>query len=552
MTAMPAAPTIATEPIPPGYWRREVSHAPRPQSPLCRTTALVYTNAGFRRMFDELGVLPETLQWREIRGWIYTRLAPPGRADRAKAAAETVRTDRYGRYLDRWFGSWRHELAATIAELRAVPLTALDDGELTTHLHRVLALLEHGIDVHFRLQGGYAALLADLAFTCRDLLGWDDQDTLTLLHGLCTASTEPARRLAELATLARSRPAVRALVRRADAAAAAALAQADPEFAAEFAAYQREFGFRAIRYEVIDPTIAETPEVPLRLLRDLLASDTRPVRDTASGPRGQRREQARAALSGVDLARFDRALARAERIYPVREEYGPATFNEPLALLRHTALEVGRRLVAAGRLIRAEDAFFLEGAELLAALTRVGPDLAAVVATRRANREWALANPGPASYGTEPEPPASPRALATEAQLANRAMTWLVRHSFAPEDSARVQSGPVLTGTPASAGSYTGPVRVIHEEAEFGQLRPGDVLVCPTTSPVWSILFASVGALVTDGGGLLSHPAIIAREHGIPAVVGTGNATSVLRTGVRVTVDGSGGAVRAMAPNPLA
>jgi pyruvate,water dikinase len=131
-------------------------------------------------------------------------------------------------------------------------------------------------------------------------------------------------------------------------------------------------------------------------------------------------------------------------------------------------------------------------------------------------------------------------------------MTWLVRHSFAPEDSARVQSGPVLTGTPASAGSYTGPVRVIHEEAEFGQLRPGDVLVCPTTSPVWSILFASVGALVTDGGGLLSHPAIIAREHGIPAVVGTGNATSVLRTGVRVTVDGSGGAVRVMAPNPLA
>ncbi|MDT7671644.1 MAG: rifampicin phosphotransferase [Pseudonocardiales bacterium] len=268
MTVTPAVPSIATEPIPPGHWRREVSHAPRPQSPLVRTTALEYTNAGFRRMFDELGVLPQTLEWREIRGWIYTRLVPPGGGDRAAAAEETLRTDRYGRYLDRWFHVWRDELTVTIAELRAARLSTVNDTELITHLHRVLALLERGIDVHFRLQGGYAVLLADLAFACRELLGWDDRATLDLLHGLCTASTEPARRLAELARLARTRPAARALLRRADAAAAAALAQADPEFAAEFAAYQHEFGFRSIRYEVIDPTLAETPELVLRLLRD--------------------------------------------------------------------------------------------------------------------------------------------------------------------------------------------------------------------------------------------------------------------------------------------
>jgi pyruvate,water dikinase len=163
---------------------------------------------------------------------------------------------------------WRDELTVTIAELRAARLSAVNDTELIVHLHRVLALLERGIDVHFRLQGGYAVLLADLAFACRELLGWDDRATLDLLHGLCTASTEPARRLAELARLARTRPAARALLRRADAAAAAALAQADPEFAAEFAAYQHEFGFRSIRYEVIDPTLAETPELVLRLLRD--------------------------------------------------------------------------------------------------------------------------------------------------------------------------------------------------------------------------------------------------------------------------------------------
>jgi pyruvate,water dikinase len=80
-------------------------------------------------------------------------------------------------------------------------------------------------------------------------------------------------------------------------------------------------------------------------------------------------------------------------------------------------------------------------------------------------------------------------------------------------------------------------------EHQFSKIRAGDVVVCPTTSPAWSVVFPSMGALVTDGGGILSHPAIIAREHGIPAVVGAGDATAVLEDGQRVTVDGSRGVV---------
>jgi pyruvate,water dikinase len=81
------------------------------------------------------------------------------------------------------------------------------------------------------------------------------------------------------------------------------------------------------------------------------------------------------------------------------------------------------------------------------------------------------------------------------------------------------------------------------DETEFDKIQPGDVLVCPITSPVWSILFPSVGALVTDTGGILSHPAIISREYGIPAVVATGKATSTLKDGQLLTVDGSTGLV---------
>jgi pyruvate,water dikinase len=100
-----------------------------------------------------------------------------------------------------------------------------------------------------------------------------------------------------------------------------------------------------------------------------------------------------------------------------------------------------------------------------------------------------------------------------------------------------------MVGIPASAGTYTGTVRVVMGEEQFARIRRGDVVVCPATSPAWSLVFPSIGALIADSGGVLSHPAIIAREHGIPAVVGAGNATAILRDGQLVTVDGSTGVI---------
>ena len=84
---------------------------------------------------------------------------------------------------------------------------------------------------------------------------------------------------------------------------------------------------------------------------------------------------------------------------------------------------------------------------------------------------------------------------------------------------------------------------MVHSEAEFDRIRPGDVLVCSFTAPVWSVLFSNVGALVADSGGALSPPAIIARPHRIPAVVATRVATTKLRDGQRIRVDGRAGRV---------
>jgi len=100
-----------------------------------------------------------------------------------------------------------------------------------------------------------------------------------------------------------------------------------------------------------------------------------------------------------------------------------------------------------------------------------------------------------------------------------------------------------LAGVPGSPGVYTGTVRVVHDESEFSRLRPGDVLVCPITTPSWSVLFLQAGAVVTNVGGVLAHTAVLAREYGIPAVLATIDATQRLHDGDVVTIDGTAGTV---------
>ena len=115
----------------------------------------------------------------------------------------------------------------------------------------------------------------------------------------------------------------------------------------------------------------------------------------------------------------------------------------------------------------------------------------------------------------------------------------------APEVSSQIQTADqgILQGMPASSGAYTGVARIIASERQFSRIQPGDVLVCPTTRSSWSTVFATIGAVITDAGGALSHPAIIAREQRIPAVVATGNATKIIRDGALVTADGAAGTI---------
>ena len=565
--ARPADITVPAE-SPPGHWERVATHYPQPLSPMHRSIWLPLINASFKDTSDEFGMLAHVEQ-REIGGWVYMRLTPLGGKDlpappawllpllirvvpplrsRIQQCVAAIRSDKPGRYVERWRNEWLPELTVRIGALRAVELRALGDVALDEHLAGVIALLKEGFDIHLLLHSAHALMLGELAFACRDLLGWDDRQTFDLLAGLSGKSTEPARRLAELARIARERPAVRHLLERVEGDTADRLAGVDGEFAAAFAAYQREYGCRALRYEFADLTLAETPALILGLIRDQILREYDPAGEAAAleQQRAAAVERARAALAGrsdTDRARFERALARAEQAYPLREENEFYTVSAPFALVRYALLELGRRLAERGTLARRDDVFWLDLEEARTAL-HTGGERRALVARRQAERAWVERHPGPVAYGAAPGPLPALNAFPSEVRFAFEALLWSAEQIFASARSGQAQAaGAALRGIGAAPGRYTGPARVIMSEAEFGKIQAGDVLVCPITSPVWSVLFPSVGGLVTDTGGILSHSAIIAREYRIPAVVATANATRLLRDGQIVTVDGDAGLV---------
>jgi pyruvate,water dikinase len=208
------------------------------------------------------------------------------------------------------------------------------------------------------------------------------------------------------------------------------------------------------------------------------------------------------------------------------------------AHLRLVLLEVGRHLVGDGRLDQPDDLLFLRYNELRALIgSAKAIDARGIVATRQAERE-AAAQLHPRDWvGT-----------VTPTQLA---FPYLVNWGY-PDRFHQTQSDDqrLITGLGASAGVIEGIARVVRTVDEFDDVRDGDILVCQMTNPAWVVLFTKIAGLVTDTGGTTSHPAVLAREFGIPAVIGTSVATQRIVTGDRIKVDGSAGRVEILRGEP--
>jgi phosphohistidine swiveling domain-containing protein len=243
----------------------------------------------------------------------------------------------------------------------------------------------------------------------------------------------------------------------------------------------------------------------------------------------------RAALAGAPrlLAQFEQLLQVNQRYAVIREEQA-RDFTLAWPVLRTCAQRLGGQLAAVGRIGTAQDVYFCTHDEVIMWLDGRGELIGAdMLAKRRAlwRRQRSIA---------------APLTLGAPARLIGDVIGRAVREARGP---GGVAAG-VLLGHPASAGRATGPVRIVHGPQDFAGFRDGDVLVAKATAPAWTPLFARAAAVVTDGGTLAAHASLVAREYGIPAVVGTGDATARLLPGQLVTVDGTAGTVTAGQPAP--
>jgi pyruvate,water dikinase len=201
--------------------------------------------------------------------------------------------------------------------------------------------------------------------------------------------------------------------------------------------------------------------------------------------------------------------------------------------LRRVVVALGQKLAEVGVLENADDVVYFTLDELQAA-ARAPQDreLKALAAQRKADMaRYATMTPPPAVGTMPPGPPP------------NNPMFRAVGKFFGTQPPP-IEDPRLLKGVGGSRGTVTGKVKVMHSLNEAQRLQPGDILVVETTTPPWTPLFNTAAAVVTDTGGVLSHCAVVAREYGIPAVVGTGVATQLLKDGQVVEVDGTAGTVR--------
>jgi len=251
------------------------------------------------------------------------------------------------------------------------------------------------------------------------------------------------------------------------------------------------------------------------------------------------------------LRRFETLLALAQRYAVVREEQaGWFTFGWPV--LRRAVLRLGDDLYQRGVIAQADDIFFLTHAEVTANTAHIATygvarrshgggddDLHAAVAARRQDWHRQRRLTPPLALGNPPG--AKVIAGAVEAMRLRTSPHGRVGSGAVGSESGE-GSGQIL-GMPASPGRATGPVRILRGPEDFDEFQAGEVLVAQVTAPAWTPLFERATAVITDGGSVAAHASLVAREYGIPAVVGTGDATARLHNGQRVTVDGSAGVV---------
>jgi pyruvate,water dikinase len=550
------------------FWVYDDLHIPHPVSPMFFDIGGWWLSCD--HMFRRFGT-PFAVDWlaKNVNGYVYTTAIPadPGlhiegteysSRYQARVPRDAAFAENMGAYLDtvlpvygEHFADWWHDRLVPEMQRNFTYLEQQLDRAGDMSLAETATLLEDAIDIHDRhwkihWMLNFAQLSATLKLRAvmEKVRGSIDEELLGRLQNSAKdRNWDSIESLWRMKNEVRDEPELRAAFEPEDTKSiAAALRGSDRgrRFIAErIEPYQREFGWHAVwSHEFIFPTVREEMEPVLELIRGYLTTDY----DFPSAIESMRNDiqaASREILDGLEGDALEEMRAANEvnlRMAPLTPDHHFYIDQGANAHVRLVLLAVGAKLVDAGRLDRADDVMFLKYNELRMLIGNADAvDARGLVARRRAERDAARKVHPRDWVGT-----------VTPSQLA---FPYLVNWGY-PERFHRQQGEDErrIEGIAGSPGAIEGTARVVMTVDEFDQVRDGDILVCQMTNPAWVVLFTKIAGLVTDTGGTTSHPAVLSREFGIPAVIGTSVATKRIKTGDRIRVDGSAGIVEVLEP----
>jgi pyruvate,water dikinase len=473
-------------------------------------------------------------------------------ARRARAFGQLVEhvTDHWGEF----YGGYIDEVIANLASLAAVDADRLTTPHLLDFLIKSEAANRRHWEIHFILMYPADTIYLDFEAFCTSH-GVEEKDFVNLLKGFNSMSTQTDEGLWHLAEKADA-AGLRERLATTSAGAVREAMSSDAkgrEWLADFDVWLMRFGNRisAAHLDVMFPTWKEDPTPVLDTINSYFARmdagwHLLAAREEVMRQRDELIASVTKKLSAADRLVFERLLPVAQQVYAFQEDHGFYIDAGSTAALHDTLMACGRRLQSFGLLEGAEDVFYLTYSDLLEVLgdlarsEKIGTYhhmalVPSLIAERKEAREAAAELEAPLTVGNVPPTMGDPIALK---------VFGIVDEVLHPKGEKQVLER--LEGFAGAAGVVEGPARVILSYEEFPTLRSGEILVCPATSTAWTPLFLKIAGVVTDTGGMLTHAAIAAREYGIPAVVGTWNATNSIRDGDIIRVDGTAGVVQVL------
>jgi rifampicin phosphotransferase len=542
MTRNEKAADLRFEPPGLGSWELDAVHFPRP---VTRYLTEIHPEA-FRRGVQDFarfyGMLIDGIDYRFVNGFVYRSVrpvAPEEIPQRFQRAEEVFRRKLWRQQLSEWDGAVKPAAIKAHGELQAVDPDKLTDDDLIAYLTRCRRHHAEMISQHMRYTAGAVVPTGDFLAHVGDWTRLPPADLLSLMRGASPVSAGASGELERLIAAMGNDARARELLASNDdpGRVLQSLRALEGEAGAAMSGYLDLVGYRLLDgFDISEPYALELPDVLLRAIRVAVERRGREASDLE-----QRIADVRAKVPEARRAEFDELLGEARLMYRLRDERGVFSDVWASGLMRRAALGGGRRLVAKGRIGDAKH-FIDAGFEEMCALLR-GADVPSAdeLAARADYRASHRAKDAPQLLGAPPSPPPDLSGVPPAPARMMRAIGVALHSLFGSSEAPH--KGTTLRGLAASRGLYEGPARRVSSPAEFDRIVKGDVLVTESTTEAFNILLPLLGGIVTDSGGLLSHSAIVAREYGIPGVVGTREATGRIADGVRVRVDGDAGEV---------